>query len=101
MSDVELVIESRDDILDVAAFLVALRVIGCGLYRAINAAKDDGYTATAYIVRKYYPRLYNLKVLDAHHGSICIGPRGVEIVDECLGDVVCVRNILDQLLSKT
>lgn len=100
MEDVELVLEPRDDLLDIAAFLVALRVIGCGLYKALSSARETGFTPTAYIIRKYYVRLYTTQLLTAMGGSICIGPKGIRIVDLCEGDVECVKQHLENTLTK-
>jgi hypothetical protein len=97
--EIELIVEPRDEFLDIAAFLVALRVIGCGLGKALEMAKEEGYTSTAYIVRKHYTKLFKRDILSYLDGMICIGNTGIEVVERCGGDVLCVRNMLAILLD--
>lgn len=99
--DIVVIVEPRNEYRDLAAALVFLRILGCGIFKSIRMARATGFASSSYILQKYRTFLYLYKMIDFAGNSICIGPRGREIVDDCDGDVDCVADRLRSIYEET
>ena len=93
MSD-DVVLVYRDVYVDLAAFLVNLAEIGCGASRAIAAAKEDGYSLSERLVRKYLPMFYENGLIDISRGRICSTTALLDLLIMCEWNVNCIGRII-------